>query len=59
MQEEKKNVIFITEENKKGTAVQVLQQCPFVLQKMVGRGQGKASGGDRDRTMESTVFDVI
>jgi hypothetical protein len=44
---------------KKGTALQVLQQCPFILQKKVGRRQGRASGGDENRAMGTTVFKYL
>jgi hypothetical protein len=56
VEEEKKKVKFITEEYKERTALLVLQQCPFILQRKVGRGQGRASGGDEDKAMGITVF---
>jgi hypothetical protein len=50
---------LLRRKTKKGTALQVLQQCPFVLQKKVGRGQGRASGGDKDRSMGTTLFEYL
>jgi hypothetical protein len=50
---------LLRRKTKKGTALQVLQQCPFVLQKKVGCGKGRASVGDEDRSMGTTVFEYI
>jgi hypothetical protein len=54
-----KTLNLLGKKTKKSSALKVPRRCPFVLQKMAGRGHGRASGGNEDGAMVTAVFEDL